>query len=168
MRALITVLFTFISLITFSQDILSFDEIYTENNLVYKKSNSNLFTGKVQRFKKKNHLVFEIEIENGVMKIATIFYNGKEKKEAEKRYYDLNNKIFKKEKYSFDKTYVWTTLFNNKEEKILEEEHENGVLKYRSEYLNGKKHGITYSLNDDGTSIECLFENGKILKKYSK
>lgn len=153
---------------TFSQDVLSIDEIYTENNLVYKKSNNKLFTGKVQRFKRNNHLVFEIEFDNGVMKIATIFYNGKEKRESEKRYYGLNNRLFKKEKYSFDKVHVWTTLFNDEEEKILEEEHENGVLKYRCEYLNGKKHGITYSLNDDGTSSECIFENGKFLKKYSK
>lgn len=164
MKKIATFIFIFLSSFFFGQEVLSFDEIYSENNLTYKLSNNELFTGKVQRFKKNNHLVFEIEFENGILKTSTLFYNGKEQVESDKKYFDENGKLVKKEKFSFDKKYIWTTLYNSKEEKILDEEHENGVLKYKCEYLNGKKHGIVYCLKDDGTTSENLYNNGKLIK----
>ena len=66
-----------------------------------------------------------------------------------------------KNKYRFAGKFKF---FKTNEEKIKEEEHEEGVLKYRCEYLNGKKHGIVYCLKEDGSIIENIYENGKLKK----
>ena len=49
---LIIILFTFK---LYSQEILAKEDVYTENNLAYKVENNQVFTGKIQTFKHKNH-----------------------------------------------------------------------------------------------------------------
>ena len=61
---LLIILFTFK---LYSQEILTKEDIYTENNLAYKVENNQLFTGKIQYFKHKNHLLSEFEFIEGIL-----------------------------------------------------------------------------------------------------
>jgi hypothetical protein len=149
----------------YSQEILKEDEVYSENNLVYKVENSELFTGKIQSFKGKNHLTYEIEFENGVLKKGIEYFNGKEQIIAEETYYYANNRIVEKKiKYSLDHKTLWITYYNELGEKVLEEDFYENKTIYRCPYLKNKKHGIVFSINKKGVKSECKYENGKLIK----
>lgn len=160
--------FLLFTLNLFSQEILKKDEIYTKDNLVYKVSNSELFTGKIQSFKRKDHLTFEIEFENGVIKKSILYYNGKEKIISnETYYYDNNRLIQKKISYSLDHKKIWIKYFNKLGEKTLEEDYVNGILVYSCPFLKNKKNGTVISINENGEKFECKFENGNLIKKQN-
>jgi antitoxin component YwqK of YwqJK toxin-antitoxin module len=149
-----------------SQEILTKDELYKKDNLVYKTSNSELFTGKAQRFKHKTHLTFEIEFEKGILKKGALYYNGKEKIVSEERYYfDNDRQIEKKIRYSLDHKTVWIKYYNKLGQKILEENYKDGKLVYSCPYSENKKNGIIFCINDKGEKNECKYENGKLLKE---
>lgn len=110
---LIIILFTFK---LYSQEILNKEDVYTENNLAYKVENNQLFTGKIQYFKNKNHLLSELEFVEGILVKGKVYFNGKEKIVAEERCFFKNNrKVEKKIKYSLDHKTVWTEYFTNME-----------------------------------------------------
>ena len=159
---LIIILFSFKN---YSQEILTKEEIYSKDNLIYKTKDNNLFTGKIQSFKNKTHLVFEVEFENGVLKKNIMYYNRKEKVVSEETYYYGNNRqVEKKISYSSDHKRLWFKYFDEFGNKKLEEEFNDGILTYRCPYLKNKKNGIVFSINEKGEKNECKFENGKLIK----
>lgn len=165
-------LFLIILLVTFNlkaQEKVTSKEVYKENNLTYKVADNQLFTGSIQNFKQKNHLISEFEFIDGVLIKGKVYYNGKEKIMAEERYfYKSNSKVEKKIKYSLDHKIIWIEYFSEDGAKKLEEDYKNGIVIYRCPFLNNKKHGIQFSINKKGEVQECLFENGKIIKNNSR
>ncbi len=148
-----------------SQEILTKEQIFTKENLVYKISDAELFTGKIQNFKNKTHLTFEIEFEKSVIKKSNLYFNGKEQIVSDETYYFGNDKkIEKKIRYSSDHKTVWIKYFNELGQKTLEEDYKDGVLVYSCPYLENKKNGLVFSINDKGEKNECKFENGKVIK----
>jgi antitoxin component YwqK of YwqJK toxin-antitoxin module len=61
----------------YCQETLKLDDIYTENNLTYKSSNDKLFSGKVERYKRKNHLVLELFFTEGILEKGYIIHQEK-------------------------------------------------------------------------------------------
>ena len=162
-QLLITIsLFTFK---LFSQEILTNNDIYTENNLAHKVENNQLFTGIIQKFKQNNHLHSEFEFKDGILVNGKIYFNGKEKIVAEERYFlKSNGNIEKKIKYSLDHKTLWITYYNELGEKVLEEDFYENEIIYRCPYFKNKKHGIVFSINKKGVKSECKYENGKLIK----
>lgn len=164
MKKICIILLLFVAKI-YSQEILKKDEVYSENNLVYKVSNSELFTGKIQSFKNNNHLTFEIEFKNGELIKSVEYFNGKKIKIAEEIFYRKYGLKEKKIKYEYLIDYKWVEYYNENNKKVLEEEYRDGILVYSCPYLNNKKNGIVYSIDKNGQKIECKFENGKLIKE---
>ena len=159
---LILLLFTFK---IYSQEILSKNEIFTKDNLVYKIENSELFTGKIQTFKNKNHLTFEIEFKNGVLIKSTEYFNGEKRKIAEEIFYRKYGDKEKKIKYEYSIDFKWIEYYDENNQKVLEEEYKDGILVYSCPYLKNKKNGIVFSIDKKGQKNECKFENGKLIKE---
>ena len=145
----------------YSQEILTKDEVFSKDSLVYKVSNSELFTGKIQSFKRKTHLTFELEFENGELKKSIQYYNGKALKISEEIFYRKYGKIEKKIRYGYSRDYKWYEYYDDDNKKVLEEEYENGLLVYSCPYSNNKKNGIVISVNENGQKTECIFVDGK-------
>ena len=159
---LVIILFTFK---LYSQEILTKEDIYTENNLAYKVDNNQLFSGKIQNFKHKNHLLSEIEFIDGFLVKGLVYFNGKEKIVAEERYFfKSNRKVEKKIKYSLDHKIIWTEYFDEYGNKKLEEDFKDGIMIYSCPYKDNKKHGKVFSINKNGERNECVFENGILIK----
>lgn len=162
----IFLLILFFALNSFSQDIVSNNEIYFVDDLAYKVSDDSLFTGKIQKYKNANHLKYEVEIENGIVKKQTVYFNGKEKIIAEEIfYYSKTLQVEKKISYSLDHKMLWVKNYELSGKLKLDEIYENDVLIYSCSYLNGKKHGVQFSIDKKGVKHECFYENGKRLKK---
>lgn len=163
MKKLLLLILLF-SLKIYSQEILTKDEIFSKDSLVYKVSNSELFTGKIQSFKRKTHLTFELEFENGELKKSIQYYNGKALKISEEIFYRKYGKIEKKIRHGYSRDYKWFEYYDDDNKKVLEEEYENGLLVYSCPYLNNKKNGIVMSVNENGQKTECIFVDGKQIK----
>ena len=163
MKKLLLLILLF-SLKIYSQEILTKDEIFSKDSLVYKVSNSELVTGKIQRFKRKTHLTFELEFENGELKKSIQYYNGKALKISEEIFYRKYGKIEKKIRYGYSRDYKWYEYYDDDNKKVLEEEYENGLLVYSCPYSNNKKNGIVMSINENGQKTECIFVDGKQIK----
>lgn len=161
-------LFLIISLISaniYSQDSLRVNQVYFEKGLCYKTQTDELFTGKTQSYKNKDHLVYEETFINGQKIKYTIYFNGKKRIVSEEGFYNTKEGFKEKRiRYEYSYDFKWITLYNDKKEKTLEEEYKNGTIVYRCEYLNNKKNGIVFSINDKGEKAECKYENGKIIK----
>jgi antitoxin component YwqK of YwqJK toxin-antitoxin module len=104
-------LFICFSFNVYCQEILDHKEVYSVNNLTYRIDNNQLFTGKIQKLKKKNHTVFEVEFLNGILIKNTTYFNGEEKIIAVEKFYDSERRIIKQIKYSLDNNYLWITHF---------------------------------------------------------
>jgi antitoxin component YwqK of YwqJK toxin-antitoxin module len=103
--------------------------------------------------------------ENGVLKKNIVYYNSKEKIVSDETFYYSNNrKVEKKIRYSSDHKRLWIKYFDESGNKKLEEEYNNGILTYSCPYLNNRKNGIVYSINENGEKNECKFVNGKLIK----
>ena len=166
-------------------------EVYIENNLVYKNTNDELFTGIAQNKRKNGHLVYEEEYKNGVILSSNLYYNGKEKRVSNKTIYNPNKPLVlsKEIKYRLNGEIFETITYNDDGIKILVEQFENSKLiyscqyfgkkkhglqlgykekgdkiTYRCEFINGKKNGTEYCLNDDGTETRNEYRNGKKIK----
>ena len=156
--------FFFISFNTYSQEVLNYNEVYSEKNLTYRIDNNMPFTGKIQKLKKKNHVIFEVDFENGILFKNTTYYNGEEKIVADEKFYNSERRIIKHVKYSSYKTYSWVVYFEPNGDKKLEENYSNGKLVYKCEYLNNRKNGASFSINKQGELKECFWQDGKLIK----
>jgi hypothetical protein len=163
MKKLLLLILVF-SLNAYSQDSLRFKHVYIEKEICYQVETGKLFSGKIQSYKHKNHLVFENNYINGQLIKYTEYFNGKKRKIAEEIFYNSNGFKEKRIRYEYSIDFKWITYYNAKKEKILEEDFKDGVIVYRCEYLNNKKNGIIFSINDKGEKTECKYENGKFIK----
>ncbi|WP_029273657.1 hypothetical protein [Flavobacterium sp. KJJ] len=163
MKKLLLLILLF-SLNIYSQDSLRYKQIYFDKGLCYKVETGQLYSGKVQSYKHKKHLVYEENFIDGQLKKYTIYFNGKTRKVAEEFFYDDNGFKEKRIRYEYSIDFKWITYYNTKKEKTLEEDFKDGVMVYRCEYLNNKKNGILFSINDEGVKTECKYVNGKYIK----
>lgn len=186
---ILLMLLTFNKLI--SQEKIGMKETYIDNNLVYKVSNDQLFTGIAQSHRNNGHLVYEEEYNNGIILSSNSYFNGKEIRVSSKIIYNPNKPfiVSKEIKYHLDGEIFETTTYNEDGIKILVEQFKNGKLiyscqysgkkknglvlsyeengeklQYRCEFINGKKNGTEYCLKDDGTETRTEFRNGKKIK----
>jgi len=166
-------------------------EVYIENNLVYKNSTNELFTGIAQSKRKNGHLVYEEEYKNGIILYSNLYFNGKEIRVSNKSIYNVNKPLALSKEYSYDlKGEIFEiTTYDDNGIKILYEQFTNGKVSYscqylgkkkhgiklgykdggekmtfRCEYINGKKNGTEYCLKDDGTETKKEYRNGKKIK----
>lgn len=153
-----------ISFNSYSQDSLRVGQVYFEKGLCYKVETNQLFTGKRQSYKHKDHLVSEQTFVNGQLKKYTVYFNGKKRKVSEEVFYTNEGFKEKRIRYDYSIDFKWITYYNNKKEKTLEEDYKDGVIVYRCEYLNNKKNGTVFSINDKGEKNQCKYENGKLIK----
>ncbi|MFH4966552.1 hypothetical protein V8G69_16265 [Gaetbulibacter sp. M235] len=143
-------------------------ETYIENNLVYKSSNNELFTGIAQSKKKNGHLVYEEVYENGVIFFSNLYFNGKEKRISNKTIYNQNKPFTpsKKNEYHLDGSIFQIIHYNKDGIKILFESYKNGKLIYSCQYSGKKKHGfeIGYDENNQQEICKIEYSNGKKIK----
>ncbi|WCO02296.1 hypothetical protein [Psychroserpens ponticola] len=113
-------------------EIVGMKEVYIDNNLVYKSSNSELFTGVAQSKRKNGHFVYDEEYKNGIILSSNLYYNGKEIRVSNKTIYNPNKPLVvsKENKYHLDGKIHETTTYNYDGIKILVEQFENGKLMY--------------------------------------
>ncbi|RED50728.1 hypothetical protein DFQ02_101766 [Seonamhaeicola aphaedonensis] len=160
---ILLILLTFNELI--SQEIIEMKEVYIENNLVYKNTTDELFTGIAQSKRKNGHLVYEEEYKNGIILSSNLYYNGKEKRISNKTIYNPNKPLVlsKEYKYNLESEIFETTTYNDDGVKILVEQFKNGKLTYSCQYLGKKKHGLELGYGEKGEKLtyRCEFINGK-------
>jgi len=152
----------------FAQEKVGLKEIYVENNLAYKVADDELFSGQAQKVRNNGHLVFEEYYKNGNPIKSIVYYNGTEKP-IPARITEFYEKSFDKKKetvYRWKEPTVEYIYYDQNEKKTLIEQYENEKLTYRCEYLNNKKHGTEFCLDDDGNELEIEYRNGiKITQK---
>lgn len=146
-----------------SQEIVDMKEVYNENNLVYKSSNENLFSGIAQNKRRNGHLVYEEEYKNGIILLSNLYYNGKEKRIATKTIYNPNKPFASTKEYNYDlEGEIFKTItYNSNGIRILEEQFKNGKLTYSCQYNGEKKHGEELVYEEDGVTINCRTEYNK-------
>jgi hypothetical protein len=154
-----------ISFKIYSQDSLRVNQVYFEKGLCYSVETGTLFSGKAQSYKHKNHLVYEENFIDGQIQKYTIYFNGKKKKICDETFFTDNGIKEKRIRYEYSIDFKWITYYNTKNEKTLEEDFKDGIIVYRCEYLNNKKNGILFSINDKGEKTECKYVNGKYIKQ---
>ncbi len=146
-----------------SQDTVQMQQVYIDNELVYKVSDKERFTG-VAQFKRKNgHLVYEEEYKDGVILSYSSYFNGKEKIIAHKTIFNRYKlwTISKEYGYNLKSELTSITSYNENGIRILEEEFESGQLTYSCQYLGKKKHGIAFCYSKDGEKLTFEYVHGK-------
>ncbi|CAM1365174.1 conserved hypothetical protein [Tenacibaculum litoreum] len=155
--------FTFNELI--SQEIIGMKEVYIDNNLVYKISNDELFTGIAQSKRKNGHLVYEEEYKNGIILSSNLYYNGKEIRVSNKTIYNPNKPLVlsKEIKYHLNGEVFETITYNDDGIKILVEQFKKGKLTYSCQYLGKKKNGLELGYGENGEKLtyRCEYVKGK-------
>ena len=58
----------------------------------------------------------------------------------------------------------WVTKFDRNEKKVEFSAYENEIMISQEKYLNGKKNGIWFCLNEDGSKCEMEYKLGKKIK----
>lgn len=147
----------------FAQEKVELKEIYLENSLAYKVEDKQLFSGQAQNVRKNGHLVYEEYYENGVPIKSIVYYNRTEKP-IPARLTEFYERSFNKKKvtnYGLSKPIVEYIHYDLNGKKTLIEQYENEMLTYRCEYLENKKHGTEFCVDDDGNEIEIEYRNGK-------
>ena len=150
-----------------AQEKVNVKDIYFENDLAYKISNNKIFTGNVQKIRENGHLVFEENYENGYLTKMTTFYNSTDEpipaRVTEYFARSLNRKT--EILYGLKSSTTDVKHFDLKGQKILIERYEKEKLIYRCSYINNKKYGIEFCLNDDGKEFKYEYSNGRKIKK---
>ncbi|MBC2846573.1 hypothetical protein [Winogradskyella flava] len=150
-----------------AQEIIDFDDLYIDdNNLIHKTSNDSLFSGICEKRRKNNHLVLEEYFENGIIKMAKYYYNGKKKIVSDSVIYNISKPFEYKTIYCFnlDSSLYEKESFDDDGKFILKEEFENEKLIYSCQYNGKKKHGKEFCYSKDGEPLEFRYANGKKLK----
>ena len=145
------------------QDTLDMKEVYIDNDLVYRFSNDERFTGVAQVKRKNGHLIYEEHYNDGVILEDFTYYNGKEKILAYKTIYHKYKLWVPKKEYGYPKSRKWIDVITYDEtgKKILVEQFENDKLTYRCEYSGKKKHGKEFCYSDNGEELHFEYINGK-------
>ncbi|MBL7471728.1 hypothetical protein [Robertkochia sediminum] len=168
MRIFLTVLALIAFQNLFSQEIIKLKDLYIENNLAFKTSNKELFTGIAQSKRNNGHIVYEEEYKNGVIVLSNLYFNGKGKIISDQTIYNSNKPfvLAKKISYNLKKEIIETILYDNNGLKILVENFKNGVRTYSCQYLGKRKNGYEISYEKNGIEVYCQteYKNGKKIK----
>jgi len=160
----ITIVISFVSSYLLNgQETVTDNDIYIENDLIYRFSNDSLFTGKYERKRKNGHLVYDEDFEKGIIKSAKYYYNGKRKIVSDSVIYNPIKPFEYKEIYRFNlksKLYEKES-FDDNGKFILKEEFEDGKLTYSCQYNGKKKHGKEFCYSKDGDPLEFEYKDGK-------
>jgi len=149
----------------FAQENLRSKDVFSNNDIVYSKSNLLPLTGIVAFVKSNYHIVSEKEYEQGFLKKYTEYFNGENKRIAEEIYYYPKTNIKQKRiKFDYDAKIFWVTNFDENGNKKLYQILENDKVTYSCEYLNGKKNGKEICEDKNGNSIEQKYSKGKLIK----
>ena len=149
-----------------AQDTLDMKEVYIENDLVYKYSNDQRFTGIVQTKRKNGHITFEEEYKDGVILIEYQYFKGKDKKICYKTVYNRYKLWAKEKEYYYPYSEEWTqiTSFDENGKKILVEQFEKEKLTYSCQYSGKKKNGQELCYDNHGKLMTFQYVNGKKMK----
>ncbi|MFD0990754.1 hypothetical protein ACFQ1R_11650 [Mariniflexile jejuense] len=148
-----------------SQEKIGINDVYYENYLAYKISNDKLFSGILQKFRKNGHLVYDEIYESGILIKTTLYLNGKGKPAPFKVILYHEKTFTPKTEIEYRKPpYVEYTHFDINGVKTLNEVYTNDILTYQCKYVNGKKNGVEFCINDDGTKTVKEYINGKKIK----
>jgi len=156
--------FTFNKLI--SQEKIGLKDVYYENYVAHKVSNDEIFTGITQKVRNNGHLVYDEVYENGILIKSTVYYNSTEKP-IPSRVIFYHEKSFTPKteiNYGLSQPRIEYIHYNESGKKILNEIYTDDILTYKCEYVNGKKHGTEFCINDDGTKLTIEYNNGKKIK----
>lgn len=164
----IFLVFLLFSFSIYAQDSLRFSQTYLDKGLRYRSDTNELFTGKAQSYKHTDHLVFEEIFKDGIKLKYNLFFNGKKRLISDEIFYNDQGIKVKRIRHEYTSDFKWITYYNDKKETVLEEDFKNGALVRRCEYLNNKKNGLVFSINEKGEKMECLYENGKLIKKLNQ
>lgn len=149
-----------------AQDRIDYKEIYYENFLAYRYADDHLFSGIAFKARRNGHVVYEDSIVNGHLIKMRVFFNRDPKKISTEYYYYPNSfEIQKEVRYEYKRPYVTHIYYNTNGKRRLEETYLDTVVTYKCEYKNGKKHGIEFCINEDGSKWSKTYENGKRIKK---
>ena len=144
-----------------AQDTIPNEQIYIYNDLAFKYSDGQPFSGVAQIKRKNGQIQFEMEYDDGVILIQNVYYRRKTKELATKVIYDHEKpwKELREIRY-FSGIEEWTHYDENGK-RTLKEQKRNGELFYSCEYSGRKKHGQEMCLNDDGSKTYIEYINGK-------
>tara|TARA_R110002074_G_scaffold60012_3_gene145652 strand:+ start:737 stop:1258 length:522 start_codon:yes stop_codon:yes gene_type:complete len=152
-----------------AQELVGFDDLYINENLIYKVSNDSLFTGICERRRKNGHLVLEETFYKGTILNANYYYNGKQKIMSDSIIYHPKKPYTYKELYRFNLKSQMTekNSYDTNGKLILVENFENGKLTYSCQYNGKKKHGKEFCSSKEGEVLEFEYINGKKVKTKS-
>ena len=149
-----------------SQEKISKNNIYFEDGIAFNSLNNQRFSGIAQYKNKQEHIKFEDVYENGFLLKTLTYYNISSKQivSDEIIFNPENKRKVSHLRYSSDGKKYWETKFDGNEKKIEFSAYQYGTKILEEKYLNGKKNGIWFCLNDDGTKCEMEYELGKKIK----
>lgn len=144
-----------------AQDTIPNEQVYIDNDLAFKTSDGQPFSGIAQIKRKDGQIQFEMEYDDGVILTQNVYYRSKTKELATKVIYDLEKpwKELTEIRY-FSGIEEWT-YYDENGKRSLREQKRNGKIIYSCEYSGRKKHGQEMCLNDDGTKIFIEYLSGK-------
>lgn len=156
--------FTFNQLI--SQENIGLKDVYYENDLAHKVSDNKLFSGIAQKVRRNGHLVYDEVYENGILIKSTEYYNRTEKPIPARVVFYYENSTAPKTKiiYDLSQPRIEHIHYNQYGEKVMNEIYTEDILTYKCKYVNGKKHGTEFCINEDGTILTIEYSNGKKIK----
>lgn len=170
MKKVVFIIFLVVLNFNFSasaQEVADFNDIYVENDLLYKVSNDSLFTGICERRRKNGHLVVQETVDKGVILTAKHYYNGKAKRISDSIVYNPQTPYKLKTIYRFnlESKLKEKETYDDYGKLKLKEEFENKKLVYSCQYNGKKKHGKEFCYSKDGKPLEFEYINGKKVKK---
>ena len=150
----------------FSQEKISKNNVYFENGITYNSLNDKMFTGIAQDKNKQEHIRFEGVYENGMLIKTLLYYNINSKQiVSDETFFNPENKLkIQHIRYSSDGKKYWVTKFDRNEKKVEFSAYENEIMISQEKYLNGKKNGMWFCLNEDGSKCEMEYKLGKKIK----
>jgi len=165
-RNIIFFLFVFISFTVCAQGTLGMKEVYLENDLVYKYSDNERFTGIAQIKKRNGQVIYEEVYKDGVILVDYQYYKGPEKDICYKTEYNRYKLWVKQKEYYYPKSKdrYEVTSFDENGTKILIEQFENEELIYSCQYSGKKKHGEEMCYDDKGDKLIFQYVNGRKVK----
>lgn len=150
-----------------AQEVVAFDDLYIDEELIYKDSDDSLFTGICEKRRKNGHLVLEEFFKNGVILVSKYYYNGQKKIMSDSVIYNPTKPNKYKVLYRFNLKTQKISEKNSYDENgklILVENFKNDKLTYSCEYNGKKKHGREFCYSKDDVPIEFQYINGKKVK----
>jgi len=142
-------------------------QTYLENNVIFKVTDEQPFTGICQNIRRNGHLVYEEYVKNGFIEKSIVYFNRTQEPVPAiiTTYYLRTNKKSKEEYHYLKKDKTDYIHFDLNGKKTLVEEFENGSLVYSCQYKNNKRHGLEFCIKEDGRKLQFQYENGKKIKK---